>query len=332
MSSAAASIVSVAVPVRDGAATLEGVLEAVRGQILDRELELLVCDSGSRDASVQIARRHGARVLQIAPDEFAHGTTRNRLLGEARGAHVALLTQDAEPVDERWLARLLAGFEAAENVGVVYGPYRPRPDASPQTARQLRRWFHSLAPDGRPRVDRLEERERALPALSLFGRRTFLTDANACLSRAAWRHVPFRAVAYAEDHALALDMLRAGYAKVFVPDAAVWHSHEYTTLQQFRRAFDEWRALREIYGWREPADPRRVLGQLRGELGAQRRELRAEGVSGGALGAALAGAAASETVRLSGALLGSRADRLPAGLRRWCSLEGRGDVGGVGGA
>ena len=68
--------------------------------------------------------------------------------------------------------------------------------------------------------------------------------------------MPFRDIAYAEDQALALDVLRAGYAKVFVPDAAVWHSHGYTPLQEFRRAFDEWRGLLEVYGWREPAAPR----------------------------------------------------------------------------
>ena len=61
-------------------------------------------------------------------------------------------------------------------------------------------------------------RSARLPALELVGRRGFFTDANACVARAAWERVPFREVAYAEDRVLAIDMLRAGYAKVFVPD------------------------------------------------------------------------------------------------------------------
>ena len=52
-------------------------------------------------------------------------------MSEARGEHVALLSQDAEPADEHWLERLLAGFDSADHVGLVYGPYRPRADASP---------------------------------------------------------------------------------------------------------------------------------------------------------------------------------------------------------
>jgi len=127
--------------------------------------------------------------------------------------------------------------------------------------------------------------------------------------------VPFRDIAYAEDRALALDMLRAGYAKVYEPRAAVLHSHEYGPRERFRRTFDEWRGLREVYGWREPVGPGRLLSRLRGELGAQRRE--------GAGARALALAAADELVRFAGAVLGSRAVSLPAPLQRRLSLEGR---------
>ena len=144
---------------------------------------------------------------------------------------------------------------------------------------ELERWFASLSPDGAPRLERLAAHERALAASELIGRRGFFTDANACLARAAWERVPFREVPYAEDRVLAIDMLRAGYAKAYMPDAAVLHSHDYTTLQELRRCFDEWRGLREVYGWREPAAPAHVARQLRGVLGQSRRELIAAGAS-----------------------------------------------------
>ncbi len=301
----AATTVSVAIPVRDGGSLLERTLAALARQTTAHEL--LVCDSGSRDQSVALARDYGARVLQIAPREFSHGGTRNLLMSEARGAHVALLSQDAEPAGERWLEELLGGFALAEDVGLVFGPYAPRPGASPAVARELQGWFASLAPDGRPRVERLDERERSLGAgelvrqndWELVGRRGFFTDANACIARSAWQRAPFRQVPYAEDRLLALDLLRKGYAKAYVPAAAVLHSHDYTPAQQLRRAFDEWRGLREVYGWRQPAGPRRLARELRG---APSRH---------------------NVLRLAGALLGSRADRLPPGLRRRLSLEGR---------
>jgi rhamnosyltransferase len=304
-------IVTVAIPVLDGGEQLVRVLQAVAAQRVDREVEILVCDSGSGDGSVQHAREHGARVIEIAREDFGHGRTRNLLMREARGTHVALLTQDAEPADEAWLASLLGGFEQAADVGLVYGAYAARPGAKPAVRRELERWFASLSPG----VERLDASERELPAQTLVGRRGFFTDANAAVARAAWERVPFRDIAYAEDRALALDMLRAGYAKVYEPAAVVLHSHEYGALQRFRRSFDEWRGLREVYDWREPATPRRMLARLRGELGSLRREGAGAGV--------LARAAQDELIRFAGAVLGSRAVSLPARLQRRVSLEGR---------
>jgi GT2 family glycosyltransferase len=315
------SRVTVAIPTRDGGERLVRVLGALAGQTVAHEL--LVCDSGSDDGSVQAARAHGARVIEIEPERFSHGGTRNLLMREAVGARVAFLTQDAEPADEHWLERLLGGLELADDVGIVFGPYRPRPEASRAVRMELECWFASLSPDGAPQLERLREDERALPAVELIGRRGFFTDANACVARSAWEQVPFREVAYAEDRVLAIDMLRAGYAKAFVPDAAVLHSHEYTTLQELRRCFDEWRGLREVYGWREPVTPSHLACQLRGQLGQARRELAADDVPAAERRATLAAVSRHHMARLAGAVLGSRADLLPARVRRQLSLERR---------
>jgi glycosyltransferase involved in cell wall biosynthesis len=314
--------VTVAIPVLSGGPLFAGVLEALGGQTVEHEL--LVCDSGSSDGSLELARGSGARIFSIEPGSFSHGGTRNRLMETAGGKWVALLTQDAQPADERWLERLLAGFELGSDVALVYGPYIPRPAASLPVGLELRRWFASLSDEGEPAVERLAEGERSRPAIELLGRRGFFTDANACIDRDAWERVPFREVPYAEDRVLAIDMLRAGYAKAFLPDAGVLHSHDYSAVEEFRRCFDEWRGLLEVYGWREPASPRSRLSQLRGELASARVQLTSEGISGAPLLVALAAVTRHHLLRSTGALLGSRADRLPGAARRRLSLEGRG--------
>ncbi len=313
--------VSVAIPVRDGGAPFAGVLAALARQTVAHEL--VVCDSGSRDGSRELAREHGARVLDIEPARFRHGGTRQWLMEASAGAHVALLSQDAEPADERWLEHLLEGFSLAADVGIAFGPYRPRSDAPAAVRLELERHFRSLAPDGSPRVERLAASERSLPPLSLMGARGFFTDANACIARSAWERVGFRDVPIAEDRVLALDMLRAGYAKAYLPEAAVIHSHHYTPAHQLRRSFDEWRGLLEVYGWREPASPARAAGQLRGVLGHARAELAREGRSRAEIAALLPGIGARHLVSAAGAMLGSRADRLSPRARGLLSLERR---------
>jgi rhamnosyltransferase len=179
--------------------------------------------------------------------------------------------------------------------------------------RELRGWFDLLSPDGAPRIDRN-------PTARGPGPEAFFTDANGAVARWAWERVPFRAVPYAEDQALAVDMQRAGFAKVFVPDAAVVHSHEYGPLDQLRRTFDEFRALREVHGWSAPLVP---VNQLRGQLGGDWRELRAKGMPPRQLARESLRSLRHWTVRAAGAAAGSRAQRLPPGLRRALSLERR---------
>ncbi len=322
--------VTVALPVRDGGARLSLVLAAVREQATARSVELLVCDSGSRDGSVAVAEAAGARVLAIAPREFSHGTTRNLLVREAAGAHVVFLTQDAMPASPRWLDALLGAFDLAPDVALAFGPYVPQPGATPMTAHELESFFRSFG-DGR--VDRLDVAARALGPRELLGARGFFTDANGAIARAAWERVPFRDVPYAEDQQLAVDMLRAGYAKVFVADAAVEHSHEYSTLRRVQRCFDEWRALREVYGFVEPLTLTTVRDRVLAPARADVRWARARGDSAAASAVPRAALAVRATLhhaaRTAGATLGSRHDRLPEGVRRRLSLESRATFGPI---
>jgi rhamnosyltransferase len=322
------NLVTVAIPTLNGAGTLERTLSAVRAQQLQArsEIELLVCDSGSRDGSVAVARSFGAELIEIPRSSFSHGGTRNLLVERSQGEHVAFLTQDAEPADARWLARLLEGFSLAEDVALSFGPYLPREDASPMVARELSDWFRSFSPDGSPRIDRLATCERDLPARALLGPRGFFTDANGCVARAAWKSVPFRPVRYAEDHVLAHDMLRAGYAKAFLPDAAVIHSHDYAGCDWLRRSFDEARAVREVYQYVPALRAAEVALKVWGLVGADWRWRRAMGpaMGPGESLALLVRSLVHHTLRMAGTLLGARAERLSESAARRLSLEGRG--------
>lgn len=318
-------VTSVAIPVLNGGATFERVLAGVVDQRLPagHELELVVCDSGSTDGSLESARRHGAQIVQIARGQFGHGRTRNLLLSRSSGTHVAFLTQDAVPEDRRWLARLLSGFDLAADVGLVYGRYRPRADAGAMVAHELTAWFEGLMDDDGPRIDRLGDCEHTIPTRDLLGRRAFFTDANGCVLRAAWEQVPFRDVAYAEDQLLAVDMLRAGFAKVYVPDAVVEHSHAYSLSDWLRRSFDEARGLEEVYGWAPPVDPRTLALGVWGRVGGDLRWARRQGLPGRRVPELLVSATMHHLVRVLGGVLGGRHRQLPPELVRRLSLERR---------
>ncbi|HET8672257.1 MAG TPA: glycosyltransferase [Thermoleophilaceae bacterium] len=312
-----------AIPVLNGARYLDEVLSAVRSQVLppDRELEILVIDSGSRDGSVEIARRHDAVVHEIPQSEFSHGGTRNLAMTLARGEHVAFITQDATPAHERWLAALLEGFARADDVALVFGPHEPRPDASHMIKSEMERHFE-LWPDGD--VQRLDRSPQGLLDYRAYpGKISFFSDVNGCVARWAWERVPYREVPYAEDQLLGREMIEAGFSKVYMADAAVLHSHDYPPMRFLRRYFDEFRGMREVLGHREPWGAKRTPWAVRGLSGADKRWLRARGVNGTGLVRPLSRSVLHHTIRMTGAIVGSRADRLPAPVRGALSLEGR---------
>jgi rhamnosyltransferase len=313
-------LVTVAIPVLNGGRTLAEVLGAVGAQVTDREIEVLICDSGSTDGSVELARSLGARVIEIPKRDFSHGGTRNLLMREAAGAYVAFLTQDATPHRPTWLGCLLNGFELSDDVALVHGPYLPRQGAEISVIRELSEHFTSLAPDGKPVVDRASDSSEWADVSS---RATFFTDANGAVARWAWERVPFPDVAYAEDRLLAKGMLQQGFSKVFEPRAAVVHSHDYGSRELFGRYFDEFRGLRETFGHVESASPRRAITSVRRKTTADHNWALQEGAHRRDGAAIALRAARYHTIRVVAAALGSRADRLSPAVRRALSLERR---------
>lgn len=108
--------VSVIVPVRDGADVLPGCLDALADQVDVDRLEVIVVDDGSRDASVTIARRHGAvTTVRSGPPAGAYHA-RNAGLEVARAPVIAFTDADCQP-HPTWLAAGLRALADADLVG-----------------------------------------------------------------------------------------------------------------------------------------------------------------------------------------------------------------------
>jgi len=302
--------VSVVIPVKDGERYLKELLDALAREAPQ---EILVIDSGSRDRSREIARAAGVELLQIEPAEFAHGRTRNLGAERTTGELICFLTQDATPCPG-WLEAYREAFALPERVGAAYGPHLPRADTSPMIARELGEFFASFQAPGAPAEG---------PVIQRQGDPSFLSNVNACYSRACWEKIRFREVAYAEDQTFGADMLAAGWSKVYAPRAAVLHAHDYGAVEFMKRYFDEYRALRETSGHVEPFGVRASTRHVVREVAADRRWMAEQGVGGAARARWTARALAHHGGRRVFSALGSRSERLPPALHSRLSLEGR---------
>ena len=302
-----APTVSVVIPVKDGERYLAEVLSALARQPVAHEV--LVLDSGSRDASVNIARAAGARVLPIEPAQFGHGRTRNLGVECTSGDVVCFLTQDATPVD-RWLLYLLEALALDERVGAAYGPHLPRRDTPPMVARHLTEFFRAFSPTDEPRI----QGPGATP---------YLSNSNAAYRRSCLETIRFRDLTYAEDQAFGCDLLAAGWLKVYHPHAAVLHAHDYGPINFMRRHFDDYRGLRETTGWVEPFSLCAAAGGVRRLVLADWDWMCDKGWSTPRRMVWTGRTVIHHAGCKIFAALGSRAEQLPRRVRRHLSLEGR---------
>jgi len=159
--------VSVVVPTRNGAATLPAMLDALRAQKTAHALDIIAVDSGSTDGTLDVLAGRVRHVVGIAAEEFDHGLSRNAGIERADGDFVVLLVQDALPVSEDWIDRLVAPLLADGTLAGTFARQQPRSDASALTKAQLRDYaasqsvpWTSRIPGGRPEFDALSPIER----------------------------------------------------------------------------------------------------------------------------------------------------------------------------
>lgn len=124
--------VSIIVPARDAARTLDRTLASIGAQTL-ADWEAIVIDNGSRDGTAAIARRYGdgdPRFRLITASEPGAAAARNAGLAAACGDWVQFLDADDALAPDH-LARMLAAADAAPAADVLHCGWRRVVDGRP---------------------------------------------------------------------------------------------------------------------------------------------------------------------------------------------------------
>ncbi|MEX2030830.1 MAG: glycosyltransferase [Anaerolineales bacterium] len=247
------------IPTRNGGSLFERVLEKIRGQLVEGGVEIVVVDSGSSDQTVEVARRHGARLFQIAPRDFNHGLTRNHGIEQARGEIVVLMTQDALPANPHLMEKLIEPFDDPLVAG-VFARQLPRPDADPVTRRNLENWITG----GDIRQVRYIQDSKDFERLSPMERYAFCVFDNVCsaVRKSVWQEIPFPRAVFGEDIEWGQRTLRAGWKIVFEPQAVVEHSHQRPVAYEYRRTYICHRRLFELFGLQTVPSLKSVLRSI----------------------------------------------------------------------
>ncbi len=192
-------------------------------------LEVVLVDSGSSDATVEIAREWGAKVVHIAPEDFSFGRSLNIGCAAASGDLLLLASAHVYPQSVDWVARLVEPFTSDDELAISYGGQDGDHTSNFGERRLLRSWF--------PEQSNLDQQD------------PFCNNANCMVRSDLWADRPYdESLPGLEDIAWASRVTEEGFRIAYVGDARVVHLHSERMRSIVNRYRREAVAFREIFG------------------------------------------------------------------------------------
>ncbi|TGA99821.1 glycosyltransferase family 2 protein [Sporolactobacillus shoreae] len=191
--------------------------------------EIIIVDSGSKNGGIEFLKEKNIKLIRINSRDFNHGGTRNMAANRASGDIIVFMTQDAILFNERSIANLVSPLIIHKEIGMAYGRQLPKRDAD---------FFGKFAREfNYPEKSTI----KSLKDINKLGIKTiFVSNSFAAYKKDLLNRVggfPLHTI-LGEDTCVAAKMINEGFSIAYVADAQVYHSHNYTILQEFHRYFD----------------------------------------------------------------------------------------------
>lgn len=229
--------ISIIIPVKNGADTLEKCLKGIYSQTLIHETEVIIIDSGSDDGTLTAAKKFPVRIFEIDPEEFNHGSTRNLGARHAQGEFVVMTVQDAWPADKYWLEHLIKHFSDPVVAGVCGQQIVPH-----ENDKNPIEWFR---PQSDPTITSFQFKDASgFQKLSPAEKRKVCgwDDVTSMYRKSVLEEIPFQPISFQEDCYWAKEAILKGYKIVYDTNARVNHYHNFSYRQYFERKLIEFKA------------------------------------------------------------------------------------------
>lgn len=185
-------------------------------------------DSLMRRQRVLGKKQIDVSLVAVKKEDFDHGGTRRKAVELSNADYFVMMTQDAVPADDYLLERLLLAVKE-EGCGLSYARQCVPLDGT--VVEQYTRMFNY------PNVSATKTKAD-LPRLGI--KTYFCSDVCAAYKRSAYDAVGgfVERTIFCEDTIIASRLIDEGYSISYVAGAKVYHSHNYTLSEQFKRNFD----------------------------------------------------------------------------------------------
>lgn len=222
---------SVIIPVKNGAETLERCLDSIRDQTITG-IQIIVLDSGSTDNSNEIAKKFGAEIFEITKGMFNHGLTRNKGIELATGDFLFYTVQDAWLSQNDLLEKMMQHFKNDRVMGVVGHQAVPHEkDKNPM------RWYKQFS-ESEVMVRQIADVENFLN-LTQSSQQALISWDNvvAMYRKSALNELPFVKTEMSEDWIWCKEALLKGWSLVTDTSLVVYHYHHHTYRYTYKIAY-----------------------------------------------------------------------------------------------
>ncbi len=233
--------ISVVIPVKNAGSDFDLLLSTLREQQGIKEIEIIVVDSGSSDETLEIAKKYGAIIIEIAAEEFSHSHARNIGAENASGNYIFFTVQDALPPSRLFLYELFGVLRNNDIVAVSCAEF-PREDADLFYCVLLWNHYRFLEVD---RNDRILSMPETLSHVSLR-KNGQLSDLACLIQKEVFMKYGYRGN-YAEDLDLGVRLIRDGHKLAFMDSIKIIHSHNRPPSYFLKRAYVDNLFLTDIF-------------------------------------------------------------------------------------
>ena len=243
-----ATSVSIIIPTKNAGPDFEANLEKISQQKGVQTIEIIIIDSGSTDKTLEIARKYGAKIFQIDPENFNHGTTRNFGAENATGEYLCFLVQDAFPIGHYWLYEMVNVLDRDQQIAAATCRQIPRSDADLFACFGLWQHYTYTLDSQSDRVYGYQGDFNTLPGEEKR-RLAGLDDVSCLIRKIIFEKYRFRKIQSSEDLDLGKRFIQDGYKNAFLFSVGVIHSHNRDAGYFLNRSFIDTKTVSEIVGY-----------------------------------------------------------------------------------
>ncbi|MBN1069063.1 glycosyltransferase [Clostridium botulinum] len=193
----------------------------------EQELEIVYVLTRSKDKSKEILKKLNCNYTLIEPKDFSHSRTREIMASKASGDIIVFISQDVKMKNKLWLKNLVAP--------IING------ECEASFSRQIGE-YDNIEKYIREKNYPAESRIVSKEDIDKYQIRTFFySDASSAVLTKVYRELNAydgKDMPTNEDMYFAHKLIHAGYRIKYCADSEIYHSHDFTFKQLYKRYYD----------------------------------------------------------------------------------------------